>query len=294
MRLKLNVLALLAAVAFGTNCSPKKSESGASQTLRFSAIPDQNKTELQEKFGRIAGFLSNELKVPVEYVPASDYKASVDLFKNGDIHLAWFGGLTGVQARHAVDGARAIAQGASDPAFITYFIAHRDTGLSASPNFPMGIAEHQFAFGSQSSTSGRLMPEFHIREKTGKSPEEFFSNKPVFSGSHTKTVELVASGRAKVGAVNFKVYDQMVAEGKVDPAEVSVIWRTPTYADYNFTAHPELEKIYGAGFIDKLQAAILKMDGDLLSAFPRDKMISAKNEEFDGIKAVAEDLGFLK
>ena len=46
--------------------------------------------------------LSAKLGVPVEYVPSRDYQASVDMFKNGDVHLAWFGGLTGVQAGSTV------------------------------------------------------------------------------------------------------------------------------------------------------------------------------------------------
>lgn len=89
----------------------------AEPILRFSAIPDQNSTELQEKFGALANYLSEVLGVKVQYTPANDYKASVERFKNGDIQLAWFGGLTGVQARHAVHGARAIVQGEEDPVF---------------------------------------------------------------------------------------------------------------------------------------------------------------------------------
>lgn len=265
------------------------------QTLRFSAIPDQNSTELKEKFDAIAGYLSQTLGVPVEYVPASDYKASVELFKTGDIQLAWFGGLTGVQARDAVEGARAIAQGAADPEYFSYFIAHKDSGLTESKDFPAAIAKSSFTFGSESSTSGRLMPEYFIRQFTGKSPADFFQKSPSFSGSHDKTVELVNSGKVQVGALSYKLYDKRVAEGKIDPSVCKVIWKTPFYADYNFTAHPMLDETFGAGFVDKLQKALLDMnDPKLLSAFPRKKLIPAKNSDFDGIVEVATELGFLK
>ena len=70
-----------------------------SPTLRFSAIPDQNTTETQEKLAPLVDHLSQVLGVDMEYVPSRDYQASVEMFKNGDVHLAWFGGLTGVQAR---------------------------------------------------------------------------------------------------------------------------------------------------------------------------------------------------
>ena len=265
------------------------------KTLRFSAIPDQNMTESKEKFDALAKYLAESLDIDVEYVPSSDYKASVDAFKSGDIQLSWFGGLTGVQARHAVAGAQAIAQGKSDPIFKSYFIAHKDSGLERSSDFPADLGKLTFAFGSESSTSGRLMPEFFLRQNTGKGPTEFFSSPPTFSGSHDKTIELVETGQVQAGVVNFKVYDKRVADGETDPETCKIIWVTPEYADYNFTAHPDLESRFGEGFIAKLQAALIAIDDDaLLSTFPREALIEAKNEDFAGIEEVAIDLGFLR
>ena len=265
------------------------------QVLRFSAIPDQNTTELKEKFQPLADYLSTKLGVSVEYVPSHDYQASVEMFKNGDIQLAWFGGLTGVQARAAVENAEAIAQGASDPQYYSYFIANTSTGLTPSDEFPKDISKFKFTFGSRSSTSGRLMPEYFIRQNVGKSPEEFFSQPVGFSGSHDKTAELVASGQYEVGAINYKVYDKWVEEGKLDPKKVVVLWKTPYYADYNWTAHPELEKQFGKGFIEKLKTALIEIDNpELLSALLRKKIIPAQNEEFAGIEKVARDLKMLR
>ncbi|HUF63418.1 MAG TPA: putative selenate ABC transporter substrate-binding protein [Verrucomicrobiales bacterium] len=280
-----------AVVAALSHCAPSSKKE---TVLRFSAIPDQNQTELAEKFDRIAERLSQDLGVPVEYVPATDYKASVELFRNGDVHLAWFGGLTGVQAHHSVPGARAIAQGEEDPEFYSYFIAHRDAGLTPSDTFPEALGSLSFTFGPESSTSGRLLPEFFLRENTGKSPSGFFSKPPGFSTSHDHTVELVESGQVQAGVVNYAVYRQRVAEGKTDPEVCQVIWTTPTYADYNFTAHPDLKSLFGAGFTEKLQAALLSLDGGLLSAFPRAKLIPASNEDYAGIAEVARELGFLQ
>lgn len=263
-------------------------------TLRFSAIPDQNETRLREKFGPVADYLSRSLGVPVQYIHATKYSDSVDLFKNGDIQLAWFGGLTGVQARHAVPGARAIAQGEEDPQFYSYFIAHRDAGIEPGTDFPTGIAGKRLTFGSMGSTSGRLMPEFFIRENSGKSPREYLAAIS-FSGSHDRTAELVESGQFEVGVLNYQVYERRVAEGSTDPAIVEVIWKTPFYPDYNFTAHPDLESMYGAGFTDKLQQVLIAMeDPQLLSAFPRSALIPAKNSDFEAIHALALKLDFIR
>lgn len=270
-------------------------EETAAKTLRYSAIPDQNTTELIQRFEPLTKYLSEQLGVPVEYVPARDYQASVEMFRNGDIQLAWFGGLTGVQARAAVQGAHAIAQGEVDPQYYSYFIANKSTGLERSDDFPAAIADLTFTFGSESSTSGRLMPEFFIHENTGKNPSEFFTQPFGFSGSHDKTCELVEAGRFQAGVVNYVVYDKRVAAGELDPEICRVIWKTPTFADYNFTAHPALETRFGAGFTQKLQDTLCSIEDEhLLSALPRKKLIPARDEEFAGIAAVARELGMVR
>jgi phosphonate transport system substrate-binding protein len=286
----------------GTSCE-KKPEAGttsggssAAKTLKFSAIPDQDKKNL-EKFNTIAKHLSTELGIPVEYVASPDYASSVSAFRNGDIHLAWFGGLTGVQAREFVPGAKAIAQGDTDPAFIAYVIAHKDAGLQPSESFPKQIGELNFTFGEPQSTSGRLMPQYFFEKEAGVPADQFFKKGMNFSKGHDATCELVQAGTFQAGVVNYSVYDKRVKEGKTDPAVVQVIWKTPPFADYNWTAHPDLEKTYGAGFTDKLQKAIIDITTKapaLLEVFPRKAMIAAKNEDYDGIKGVAEKQGFLK
>ena len=286
---------VIATAAVGADHAPT-TDSAEVKVLRFTAIPDHNATELKEKYDPVAAHLSHKLQVPVEYVPSIDYQASVEMFRNGDILLAWFGGLTGVQARRAVPGARAIVQGAEDPEYYSYFIAHKSTGLEMSEEFPEQLRDVPFSFGSESSTSGRLMPEFFIRDRTGNKPSEFFKHPYGFSGSHPKTVELVAKGSAvKAGVVNYRTYDKMAAENKIDTDICRVIWKTPYYADYNFTAHPDLDVLFGEGFIDRLQRVLIDIEApELLDAFQRSALIKAKNEDFDGIAKIAKELGMVR
>lgn len=265
--------------------------------LRFSAIPDQNSTELEEKYGLLARHLAETLAVEVRYMPSSDYSASVESFVNGDVQLAWFGGLTGVRARAAVEGARAIAQGAVDPHFRTYFIAHVDAGVEPSESFPMELEGKTFTFGSESSTSGRLMPEHWIREHSGRRPQEFFEGEEMsFSGDHAKTALLVEAGTFQAGALNFKVYEAMVADGRIDPARCRVIWETPPYPDYNWTVHPDLDRTFGEGFIERLQAAMVGItDPALLAALQREEgIVRASNEDFTPLAELARELDLLR
>ena len=265
-----------------------------SADLTFTAIPDQDTTRLQKRFGKIADYLTEKLGITVNYVPVKSYSASVQAFKNNEVQLAWFGGLSGVQARIAVPESVAIAQGAEDPDFISYFIANTSTGLSFSEKFPKAIKDKTFTFGSKGSTSGRLMPEYFIREAYGMAPREIFK-RVGFSGDHSKTLALVQAGSYEVGAMNYKVWRKEVDAGKVDPNKVQVIWRTPGYPDYNWTIRGDVEETYGKGFIKRVQQAILAItDPAILDAFPRSSFIAADNSMYKTILDTAIEVGIIR
>ena len=265
----------------------------AAEPFRFTAIPDQDTARLQARFGKVASYLEETLGVEVEYVPVKSYSASVAAFKNDQVQLAWFGGLSGVRARRAVPGSKAIAQGAEDPHFHTYFIAHASTGLTAGDAFPAAIAGRTFTFGSKGSTSGRLMPEYFVRQHLGKAPGEAFA-RVGFSGDHSKTLALVQAGSFAVGALNYKVWENELAAGKVDTAKVRVIWKTPPYPDYNWTLRGDVDARYGEGFGDRVRDALLGLeDRDLLDSFPRARFIPADNALYRPILDTAVEIGLI-
>ena len=43
--------------------------SALAETFSFTAIPDQDESRLQERFGKVAAYLEKELGVKVKYVP---------------------------------------------------------------------------------------------------------------------------------------------------------------------------------------------------------------------------------
>jgi len=254
----------------------------------FTAIPDQDETRLVERFSRFAKYLEVKLAVPVKYVPVKTYPAAVTAFINNDVQLAWFGGYTGVQARHAVPGSEAIAQGAEDVNFKSYFIANSETGLKSSRDFPAAIAGKTLLFGSRSSTSGRVMPEYFIRKHFGgKSPDEIF-NRVGFSGDHSRTLQLVQSGAYQVGVMDYTVYEVEKKAGRVDESRVAVIWESPTFPDYQFTIRGDVDKQFGPGFKEKVRQAIVSLaDPEILGYFARSKFIPASNAEYAPIEEVA-------
>lgn len=259
----------------------------------FTAIPDEDETRLVERFNQVADYLSEQLAIEVRYIPVKSYPAAVTAFRNNQVQLAWFGGLTGVQARRLLPGSMAIAQGEEDQYFKSYFIAHQSTQLQAGDQLPSQINGMTFTFGSKSSTSGRLMPEFYLRQQFQQSPDQLFS-KVGFSGNHSRTIALVQAGAYQLGAVNYKVWEQELAKGNIDTQQLSVIWQTPHYPDYQWTVRGDVEKQWGEGFIKKLTAALINMqDPTLLNAFPRSGFVAASNEDYEAILETAKAIGLI-
>ena len=258
-------------------------------TFVFTAIPDQDETRLVERLTRVAEYLQGKLGIPVKYLPVKSYPAAVTAFTNNQVQLAWFGGFTGVQARRQVPGSEALAQGAEDVAFKTLMIANVKTGLKLSREFPRAIAGKSFTFGSRASTSGRLMPEYFVRKEfNGRGPEEIFS-RVGYSGNHSRTIQLVQSGAYEIGVLDFTVWDLDLKAGKIDPAQVIVIWETPTYPDYQWTVRGDVDRVYGVGFKEKLRSALLAIDDPgILRQFARSRFIPAKNSDYGPIEEVAK------
>ncbi len=259
----------------------------------FTAIPDEDETRLRSRFDKVADYLAGELAVDVAYVPVKSYAAAVTAFRNNQVQLAWFGGLSGVRARQLVPDSEALAQGFEDQHFVTYFIANAGTGLTRGEGFPGAIEGKTFTFGSKGSTSGRLMPEFHIRSFFGKTPDEVFE-RVGFSGDHSRTIALVQSGAYEVGAVNFKVWENELEAGNIDPSQVSIIWATPPYPDDQWTIRGDVDEVWGDGFKEAVRRALLDLDDpDLLAAFPRASFVPAKNSDYQPILDVAQSIGLI-
>jgi phosphonate transport system substrate-binding protein len=286
-------------------CSPRPS--GTSTTgeteakpLVMGAIPDQDPQKLQRQYEKLASYLEKELGVPVEYKPVTDYAAAVTAFKVGDLELVWFGGLTGVQARLQVPGAEAIAQRDVDEQFHSLFIANKQSGLNPVKDSAelQQLKGRTFTFGSESSTSGRLMPQYFL-EQAGVKLEDF-KGQPGFSGDHDKTIKLVEAGTYEVGAMNEKVWQKRVATKEVDLSKVDVIWRSPAYYDYHWVINPEVKTKYGEEFAKKVQDAFLKLDPnvpeqkEILDLFEAEKFITTQNSNYAQIEEVGRKIGKIK
>lgn len=263
----------------------------AQQVLRVTAIPDESPTELTRKFEPLGAYLEKKLGMKVEWTPVTDYAAAVEALVNKKVDLAWFGGFTFVQA-HVRSGGKVIplVQREEDEKFRSVFIADAKSGINALAD----LKGKTLSFGSQSSTSGHLMPRsFMLQAKIDPDTD---LKRISFSGAHDATIAAVQSGKVDAGALNISVWEKFVADKKVDPAQVKVFYTTPPYYDYNWTVHADMP----AALREKLAAAFLALKGDspegaeILKLQRATKFVPTKVENYNGIRAAAENAQLLK
>ena len=281
--------------------APAAAQSDSQPVLRIGAIPDQKPEKLNRLYPLVADELSRQLGVKVKYVPVVDYAAAVSAFRTGDLDLVWFGGLTGVQARLQKPGAKVLAQRDIDVSFHSIFIANVRSGIRPF-NQQKGLTAlkgRRFTFGSENSTSGRLMPQYFLQQ-AGVKPSDFAGGAPGFSGSHDATIALVQSGAYDAGVVNEQVWRSSLHDGKASRARVQAIWRSPGYPDYHWIAQPDLDRRFGAGFTAKLQKAILSWrpsnpeQKQILSLFGAQQFTTASPAAYSRIEQVGREIGKIR
>lgn len=278
----LRALMTCALVAFGTLAH-------AQQVFRVTAIPDESPTELARKAAPLTKYLEAQLGMKVEYTPVTDYAASVEALVNRKVDLAWFGGFTFVQANVRSGGkVLPIVQREEDEKFRSVFIT-TDPAIKSLAD----LKGKDVSFGSQSSTSGHLMPRSFLLQ-AGLDPDKDF-RRVAYSGAHDATIAAVASGKVQAGALNISVWEKFVADKKVDTTKVHVFYTTPPYYDYNWTVHADMP----AALREKLAQAFLKLSKDtpegkaVLELQRATRFLPTKAENYKGIEAAAKSAGLL-
>jgi len=265
-------------------------QSQAQQVLRVSAIPDEAPTELQRKFKPLGAYLEKKTGMKVEFIPVTDYAASVEGLINKKLDMVWFGGFTFVQAKvRSKDQVIPLVQREEDEKFKSVFITtnkdiHKLEDLKGKT----------FTFGSESSTSGHLMPRSYLL--AAKINPDTDLKRIAFSGAHDATVAAVSGGKVDAGALNISVWDKLVAQNKVDTKQVRVFYTTPGYFDYNWTVRADMP----AELRKKITDAFLSLDAskaedkEILALQRASRFIPTKAENYKAIEAAAHNAGLLK
>jgi phosphonate transport system substrate-binding protein len=262
----------------------------AQAVFKVTAIPDEAPTELARKAAPLVKYLEKTLGMKVEFTPVTDYAAAVEALANKQVDLAWYGGFTFVQASVRSGGkVIPLVQREEDEKFRSVFITSEPAIKTLAD-----LKGKTVSFGSQSSTSGHLMPRSFLLAANIDPDKDF--KRVAYSGAHDATIAAVAAGKVEAGALNMSVWDKFVVEGKVDTTKVKVFYTTPGYFDYNWTVHADMP----ADLREKLTKAFLALDKntpegkEILDLQRATRFVATKAENYKGIEAAARSAGLLK
>lgn len=262
----------------------------AQAVLRVTTIPEEAATEQVRKFTPLASYLEKQLGMKVEFTPVNDYPAAVEALVNKKVDLVWFGGFTHVQANLRSGGKIVpLAQREEDTKFQSVFIAKTDSGIKSLAD----MKGKQISFGSQSSTSGHLMPRSFLLQ-AGINPERDFA-RIAYSGAHDATIASVVSGKVDAAALDITVWRKFVNENKVDTKAVDVFYTTPGYYNYNWSVHADMPK----ALQDKVKAALIGLSpavpeqAEILRLNRATRYIETRPENYKGLEAAARSAGLI-
>jgi phosphonate transport system substrate-binding protein len=263
----------------------------AQTVLRVTTIPEEAATEQMRKFGPLTKYLERTVGTKVDFVPVNDYPAAVEALVNKQVELVWFGGFTYVQAQIRSGGKIVpIAQREEDTKFRSVFITQTNSGIKSLAD----LKGKQVSFGSQSSTSGHLMPRSFLLE-AGIDPDKDFK-RVAYSGAHDATIASVVSGRVDAAALDITVWRKFVTENKVDTSKVDVFYTTPPYFNYNWSVHADMP----AAQREKITAALLDLNmnnpegKEILTLNRATKYIPTKPENYKGLESAGRSAGLIR
>jgi phosphonate transport system substrate-binding protein len=281
----------LLGIAALTAASALTSASYAQTVFRVTTIPEEAATEQTRKFGPIVKYLESKLGQKVEFIPVSDYPAAVEALVNKQVDMVWFGGFTFVQASVRSGGKIVpIAQREEDTKFQSVFITKPGSGIKTLAD----LKGKQVSFGSQSSTSGHLMPRSFLLDAKIDPDKDF--KRVAYSGAHDATIASVVSGKVDAAALDITVWNKFVKEGKVSDKDAVVFFSTPGYFNYNWSVHADMPVAQR----ERVKKALLDIDPktpegkEILDLNRATRYIATVPENYRGIEAAARSAGLLK
>lgn len=274
---------LLAALAAGCGGGA----SSESDTLRVGLIPNQNPEEVEAQYEPLEEYLAKELGGKVELSVPTTYNAVVESMVSGKLDLAYFGGLTYVQARQRADVHPLVTE--INPA--TGTTKYRSLIIAPANGDVREVEDIKgktFAFGSVSSTSGSLYPSIMLKE-AGVDYRTDLEQK-IYTGGHDTTAQAVVNGRVDAGGLEDRILADLEKEGIVDGDKIRVVQESEPIEGYPWVVRDALSDERE----EEITSAFLNIeDPKLLDLLRADGYEKVGASDYDDIEKQAKSLDLL-
>jgi phosphonate transport system substrate-binding protein len=260
MKRILSLLALAAVAAFCTSLTACKAGS-ASETrpsvFRMAYFPQTEQLQgggLRVELMR--SYLEKQLHMPVDVVRVDGYAATVEAMRAEKIDMFSGSSLTYLLAAQKAGGEAIAARGFPDGTIGGYrsvIAVPKDSPIHSMQDLKAHAHDLVFAFAEPASTSGYLYPRVGL-VSNGINPDTDFK-KVIFSGNHLASALTIKAGKVDAGACMQSMLKTLVANHKMAPDDVRIIWTSDLIPNGPYTVRKALPE----QLKQEVQAALVQM-----------------------------------
>jgi phosphonate transport system substrate-binding protein len=283
LALLVTLLAPLGAVAL--SAPPAQGE--VPRTLRVGLIPNQAPDRIRAQYQPFQQYLSQKLGMAVELFVATDYTGVVEAMASDRLDLAYFGGVTYVQAEQRANVYPIVTEIDRETNTTKYYsaiVVHADSPYQTVAD----LRGRRFAFGDISSTSGSLYPRIML-DRAGIGG---FENPQVFTytGGHDATVLAVQNRTVEGGGVERRIMNRLFESGQADQSAIRIV-EQELVEGYPWVVRAALDR----AFVESIVNAFVDMDDpELLRLMRADRFARVTAADYDTIRNEARRLGLLR
>jgi phosphonate transport system substrate-binding protein len=255
--------------------------------LRVGLVPNQNPESVEAQYEPFGDYLSEQLGREVELTVPTSYTAVVEAMVNDELDLAYFGGLTYVQARDRAEVTPLVTEvnpRTGDTTYHSVIIVPSDSDIEEVGDIKGGT----FAFGSANSTSGSLYPAIMLQDAGIDYRTDL--GEFTYTGGHDATAQAVANGGVDAGGLEDRILYSLIDKGTVEEDSVRVIEESEPIEGYPWVARGALTD----DLKEQITDAFLNLDDpallDLLRAESYEKV---EPEDYDYVEEKARELDLL-
>ncbi len=262
--------------------------SGSSdETLRVGLIPNQNPEEVEAQYQPLEDYLAEEVGREVEVSVPATYNAVVEALVSGELDMAYFGGLTYVQARQRADVSPLVTEvnpRTGTTKYHSLIIAPADSDIDSVED----VEGRDFAFGSVSSTSGSLYPSIMLNQAGIDYRTDL--GEFTYTGGHDTTAQAVANGRVEAGGLEDRIFYDLRDEGTIEEDSVEIVDESEPIEGYPWVVRDDLS----GEDKEALANAYLNMeDPELLDLMRAESYARVSADDYDYTEKQARALDLL-
>ena len=285
-------LVIVALVLFLAGCGGGSGGGGGGsasgdEPLRVGLIPNENPEEVEAEYQPLEDYLKKELGREVELSVPTTYNAVVEAMVSGELDLAYFGGLTYVQARQRADVHPLFTEvnpSTGTTKYRSVIIVPADSDIKKAED----LKGEDFAFGSVSSTSGSLYPSIML-DGAGIDYRTDLGE-VVYTGGHDTTAQAVANGRVAAGGLEDRILYDLQEEGIIEKDAVRVIEESDPIEGYPWVVRDALSDKDEQALID---AFLGIEDPELLDLLRAEDYQKVQASDYDYVEKQARKLDLI-